>query len=272
MQGKFGLFMKKKMLITGASSGIGEAIAKCAAAEEYDLVVVARRKDKLNDLKTEIENSYGVQVEVIEADLTVPSDIKKVVERLKQNDIDVLVNNAGFGSSGAFSELDIDNELNEIDLNIRALVQLTHAGARAMAKKRSGIIINISSIASYQPLVGKATYGATKAFVTSFTHAISEELRPSGIKVLLVCPGLTRTEFFDRSRWFKDENESSNYPNFLYQESDEVAKSVLKSIHNRRSVVIPGLVNKVLASLSSTLPASLTKKITAVVAQGRRTR
>lgn len=261
-----------KMLVTGSSSGIGKAIAKNAAKEKYDLVVVARRKDKLNELKSEIENNYGVQVEVIEADLTDASEIKKVVERLKQNDIDVLVNNAGFGSSGPFSELDIANELNEIDLNIRALVELTHAAITSMVEKRNGFIVNISSVASYIPMVGNATYGATKAFVTSFSHAISEELKPAGIGVLLVCPGPTESEFFLRSNWIDAKKGNSSYPSMFFKDSDQVAKLVVKSIQKRGSVVIPGVLNKVLAGLGSSLPGSLTKKITAVVAKGRRTR
>lgn len=261
-----------KMLVTGSSSGIGEAIAKQAAKEKYDLVIVARRKDKLNQLKTELENKYAIQVEVIEADLTDQTDIKKVTDRLKQSDIDVLVNNAGFGSSGPFVELDIANELNEIDLNIRALVELTHAATTAMVEKRSGFIVNISSVASYIPMVGNATYGATKAFVTSFSHAISEELKQDGVGVLLVCPGPTESEFFMRSNWVDAKKGSSSYPSIFFKDSDQVAKLVVNSIKKRRSVVIPGVLNKILAGFGSSLPGSLTKKITAVVAKGRRTR
>lgn len=260
------------MLVTGSSSGIGQAISKHAAAEKYDLVVVARRKDKLVELKEELESKYGTQVEIIEADLTDKEDIKKVVERLQEKDIDVLVNNAGFGSSGPFSELDISNELNEIDLNIRALVELTHAATTAMVEKKSGFIVNISSVASYIPMVGNATYGATKAFVTSFSHAISEELKHDGVGVLLVCPGPTESEFFMRSNWIDAKKGSSSYPSIFFKDSDQVAKLVVNSIKKRRSVVIPGVLNKVLAGFGSSLPGSVTKKITAVVAKGRRTR
>lgn len=261
-----------KMLVTGSSSGIGEAIATHAAEEKYDLVVVARRRDKLEELKAKLEKTHGIQVEVIEADLTDSKDIKKVVARLQQNDIDVLVNNAGFGSSGPFSELDIDNELNEIDLNIRALVELTHAATIPMMEKKNGFIVNISSVASYIPMVGNATYGATKAFVSSFSHALSEELRSNGVGVLLVCPGPTDTEFFLRSSWIDAKKGSSSYPSIFFKDSDQVAKLVVKSIQKRRSVVIPGVLNKVLAAFGSSMPGSVTKKITAVVAKGRRTR
>ena len=261
--------MKLKMLVTGASSGIGESIAREAASKKYDLVLVARREEKLNEIKIEFEKKYQINVEIISVDLTIASDIKNVVKRIEKNDIDVLVNNAGFGTSGPFSELDIDNELNEIDLNIRALVELTHAAARSMSEKHEGTIVNISSLASYQPMVGNATYGATKAFVTSFTHAISQELQSAGVNVLLVCPGLTVSEFHKRSSWSEADKASSDYPKFLWQEADELAKMVIKSVQNHHGVLIPGFINKVLASISSSLPGSLTKKITAVVAQGR---
>lgn len=260
------------MMVTGASSGIGKDIAIEAAKAKYDLILTARREDKLKEIKEEIESNHGVRVEILTGDLTKAEDISKIVSRIEQNDIDVLVNNAGFGSSGPFIELDIDNELNEIDLNVRALVQLSHAGAKSFADRKSGSIVNISSVASYQPMVGNATYGASKAFVTSFTHALSEELSSYGVDVLLVCPGPTDTEFFVRSSWFEASKGGNGMPKFLWQDSDKVAKLVVKSIQKRRSVLIPGLSNKLLASLSSSLPGTLTKKITALIAKGRRTR
>jgi uncharacterized protein len=261
-----------KFLVTGASSGIGEAIVKQLAKDRNDLIIIARREEKLNELKTELEKLYSINVEYIVADLTIEDDLKNVFNRIEQDDIDVLINNAGFGSSGPFVELDIDNELNEIDLNIKALVQLTHSAANSMAKNKSGTIVNISSIASYQPMVGNAVYGATKSFVTSFTHAISEELNSAGINVLLVCPGLTVSDFHKRSSWIEAGKDDSAYPKMLWKDSDEVAKMVVKSIKNHRSVLIPGILNKVIAFTSSSLPGNWTKKITAVVAKGRRTR
>lgn len=261
-----------KYLITGASSGIGKALAYEAAKNKNDLVLVARRKDKLEEIKTELSISYDISVEVLIADLTIEEEIKKVIKYIENNSIEVLINNAGFGSSGPFVEIDIENELNEIDLNVRALVQLTHVAAKIMAEKKYGTIVNISSIASYQPMVGNATYGATKAFVTSFTHAISQELNSYGVKVLLVCPGLTKSEFFSRSMWFDATSTESYLPKLLWKKPETVAKKIIKSVENGRSVLIPGLVNKIFAFVSSSLPGTFTKKITAVVAKGRRTR
>ena len=252
-----------KYLITGASSGIGKALAYEAAKNKNDLVLVARRKDKLEEIKTELSISYDISVEVLIADLTIEEEIKKVIKYIENNSIEVLINNAGFGSSGPFVE---------IDLNVRALVQLTHVAAKIMAEKKYGTIVNISSIASYQPMVGNATYGATKAFVTSFTHAISQELNSYGVKVLLVCPGLTKSEFFSRSMWFDATSTESYLPKLLWKKPETVAKKIIKSVENGRSVLIPGLVNKIFAFVSSSLPGTFTKKITAVVAKGSRTR
>jgi len=260
-----------KVLITGASSGIGEALAKRCAFRSFDLVLVARRKEKLEDISQNLTKSYSVNVEIIDCDLTTEDGIKKVEDRLADGDIDLLVNNAGFGSSGPFVETDIDNELNEIDLNVKALVRLSHAGANAMKTRNMGSIVNIGSIASYQPMPGNAVYGATKAFVTSFTHALREELRPLGINVMLVCPGLTRTEFHERSRWEMSIGDDP-VPDVIWQSSQEVADAILAALDHRKGVIIPGVFNKVLAGVSSSLPSSVTRKISAYVAKGRRTR
>lgn len=265
------MILKMRVLITGASSGIGEALAIRAASRKHDLVLVARRQDRLNDLSSQLKSAHNIEVEILIADLTVKDQLSKVVARIGQGDIDVLINNAGFGSSGPFVELDIDNEINEIDLNINALVALTHSAVRAMKEKRHGTVVNISSVASYQPMAGNAVYGATKSFVTSFSHAIREELSESGVNVMVVCPGPTKTEFFERSRWSNATNKKS-YPAIFWQTSQEVADQTFKGIDHHRGVVIPGVGNKLLAGISSSLPGSVTRKISAFVAKGRRLR
>lgn len=259
------------ILITGASSGIGEALARQAAERTTDMVLVARRRDRLESLKDELMATGDVDVEIIEADLTSETGLARVVSRIDCGDIDVLINNAGFGTSGPFVELDANNELNEIDLNIKALVRLTHCAAEHMVAKRSGTIVNVSSIASYQPMTGNAVYGATKAFVTSFSHALREELKNSHVKVMVVCPGPTETEFFERSRWGQAQK-GHPAPALMWQSSEYVAKAIFSGIDKQRSTVIPGYSNKILAGISSSLPGSVTRKITAFVAKGRRTR
>lgn len=260
-----------KIMITGASSGIGESLARRCAFRSFDLVLIARRKEKLEKIADELKKSYGISVETIQADLTISRDLDEVSKRLSDGDIDVLVNNAGFGSSGYFVEMDLENEINEIDLNVKALVSLSHVAGNTMKEKHMGSIINIGSIASYQPMPHNAVYAATKAFVTSFTHALREELRPEGINVMLVCPGPTKTEFFTRSRWGKPLNEDP-LPEVIWQSADEVADAILAGLDHHKGVVIPGPINKALAGISSSLPSSVTRKVAAYVAKVRRTR
>ncbi|HQZ14673.1 MAG TPA: SDR family oxidoreductase [Acidimicrobiia bacterium] len=259
------------ILITGSSSGIGESLAFQAAQRKHNLVLVARRKEKLDQIAEKLTSEFGIEVEVIAADLTDSKGIKLVEKRILDGGIDILINNAGFGSSGPFVELEVANELNEIDLNVRALVQLSHAAAKTMLEKNLGTIVNISSIASYMPMTGNAVYGATKAFVTSFSHALREELGESGINVMVVCPGMTETEFFERSNW-EGANKESPYPHFLWQTSGQVAKLVFSGIDKQRTVVVPGFANKLAAAFGSSLPGSVTRKMTAFVAKGRRLR
>lgn len=260
-----------RILITGASSGIGEALARLGARRKHDLVLVARREEVLDKLAAELTHENGISVEVIAVDLTDEKGCARVTSRLSRGDIDVLINNAGFGSSGPFCELDIENEINEIDLNIGALVTLTHAAVVPMVEKGYGTIVNVSSIASYQPMTGNAVYGATKAFVTSFSHALREELSESGVNVMIVCPGLTVSEFHERSKWY-DSTKDESYPSILWQSSAEVAQATFRGIDHQHGVVIPGITNKVLAAISSSLPGSVTRKVTAIVAKGRRLR
>lgn len=225
-----------RILITGASSGIGEAMARQSGARHHDVVVVARRKDLLESLAIELKNDFDIEAEVIVADLTDPKQCALVVNRINAGGIDVLINNAGFGSAGPFVELDIDNELNEIDLNVKALVSLAHAAAIDMSAKKRGTIVNVSSVASYQPMTGNAIYGATKAFVTSFSHALREELSDTGVNVMVLCPGLTDTDFFDRSRW-TEASKTDNYFPSLWQSSEEVAKAAFRGIDRQKALL-----------------------------------
>lgn len=260
-----------KVLITGASSGIGEALAQLCGERHFDVVLVARRKEKLNEIAIELRQKFSVEAEVIVADLTVKEQLKEVEERIDKGDIDILINNAGFGSSGPFVELDLETQLNLIDLNVKALVALSRYAAVHMVKKQKGTIVNISSLASYQPMTGSSVYGAAKSFVTSFSHALREELSSSGVNVLVVCPGMTHTEFFERSQWIESKKGES-YPPFIWQTSMDVAKATFEGIDKQKGVVIPGLLNKSIAALTSSLPGTVTRKMTAYIAKGRRTR
>jgi uncharacterized protein len=186
---------RQRAMITGASSGIGEAFARRLAADGYDLVLVARRLDRLEALAAEL-TQHSIDVQCIRADLVEPGAVERVVnEALARGAVDMLVNNAGFGMFGPFAEIDLAAQLRMIQLNVVALVELTHRLAAPMRVRKSGSIIQIASTAAFQPVPYDAVYGATKAFVLAFGEAIHEELRHDGVHVLTLCPGPVATEF-----------------------------------------------------------------------------
>jgi len=244
-------------LITGASVGIGEQFARQLAARGYDVVLVARDAARLEALAKEIETG-GTSAAVLPADLTDASQLATVEARART--VDVLVNNAGFGTFGPFHTLDVDVELREINLNVMALVRLTHAAAAGMVERGSGGILNVSSLAGFQPGPANATYGATKAFVTSFTEAVHEELRGTGVRVTALCPGFTHTEFQERANV-----PASDVPGFMWQEAPEVARAGLDGLDKNKAIVIPGAVNKVMGNLSVITPHAITRRVGAAV-------
>jgi len=187
----------KTTLITGASSGIGVHFAEGFAARGSNLILVARRKDLLTDLAAQLTKKYGVSVEVITEDLSLPGSGAALEKKVTQKfTVDVLVNNAGFGTNNLFIDEDRARIAQEIQLNVGTLVDLTAAFLPAMVERNSGVVVNIASTASFQPVPGMAVYGATKAFVRSFTEAVWGELRGSNVRVLAVNPGATESEFF----------------------------------------------------------------------------
>ena len=179
-------------LITGASSGIGEVMARKLAGEGVSVVVVARRADRLQAIADEFDG-----VEVLVADLLTAKGQKAVAKRIASTakPIDLVVNNAGFGNNGVFAELDVDRLADEVELNVGALTRLSHAALATMVPRGSGWLLNVSSVASFQPAPQLAVYAATKAYVTSLTESLHEEARGSGVHVTALCPGLTKTEF-----------------------------------------------------------------------------
>src|SRR5260370_10172168 len=188
-------------LVTGASSGIGESFARPLAARGYDVTVSARRDDRLQAVAAAVADEHGRSAEVLVADLATDQGVADVAARLADpaRPIDLLVNNAGFGTAGALWELDADGEEREIHVNVVAVVRLTHAALGPMVERGRGGVINVSSVAAYQPTPWGATYGATKAFVSSFTHAVHEELRGTGVRVMVLAPGYTPTAFHEQA-------------------------------------------------------------------------
>jgi short-subunit dehydrogenase len=249
-------------LVTGASAGIGRAFAVGLAARGHDLVLVARDAARLEELAAELSTAHGVAADVLAADLLTDEGVTTVATRLAATDhpVDLLVNNAGFGTYGRFADLDVAHEVEEVELNVVALLRLTHAALRAMEARRSGAILNVASLAAYQPNPISATYGATKAFVHSFTHAVREEARGTGVTVMLVCPGYTHTEFHDRAGLGP-----TDVPEFIWQSADTVVAAALRDLDRGRSVSIPGVLNQTAAALSSAAPAGITRRVAGMV-------
>jgi short-subunit dehydrogenase len=250
-------------LVTGASTGIGHAFARALAARGQDLVVVARSAAKLGDLAATLEREHGRSVEVLVADLETEAGIAAVEARLGDDahPVELLVNNAGFGTNGDFHELPIEGEISEITLNVLALVRLTHAALGPMVARGHGGVINVSSVGAYQPTPQSATYGATKAYVSSFTNAVHEELRGSGVKAMVLAPGFTHTQFHERAGI----DNTGGMPEFVWQTPEDVVNAALKAYDRGRAVCIPGAMNGVAAAFSATMPAGISRRVAGMV-------
>lgn len=247
-----------RALVTGASSGIGQEIARQLAAAGSDLVVVARNSERLEDLAEELAGDHDIEVEVLRADLADRAELDVVAHRLQDSErpIDLLVNNAGFGSSGLFHSLDLDEQSGMIDVNITALQRLSHAAAEVMVSRGRGGILNVSSVAGHMAIPQLAVYSATKAFVSSFSEAIHEELAPFGVNVTAICPGATRSEFHQRASL-----DTSSHPDFIWQTSTEVATEALAAISSGRARVVSGKINKAIAGGLKLSPGVLVRKL-----------
>ncbi len=253
-------------LVTGASSGIGRAIAVQLAAEGSDLVVVARRRDRLEGLAEELRTRHGVKVDVLVADVTDPEQLAVVEDRLRDGapPVDLLVNNAGRGGQGPFAERSIDDQEGQIRLNVLAPVRLTHAALGPMLARGAGGVLNVSSIAGLQPMPNVATYSATKAYLSNFTHAVHEEVRGRGVTVTNLLPGFTRTEFHETARISR-----SVVPGPAWMRSEAVARAGLDAVARGRAECVPGLGYRILAGISSVLPWSVSRRILGVVLTSR---
>lgn len=247
----------KATLITGASSGIGEAFARRLAAENHNLVLVARSEKKLISLCDELMLKHEIMAHYVAIDLNdYQADLRLFKETINHGmEIEWLINNAGVGSMGDFAELEIEKELEMINLNVKALVALTHHYLQIMRRRKSGTIINISSTASFQPLPFMATYAATKAFVTTFTEALAEENRPHGIRFLNLCPGPTESNFFNAS----DIENPVTIKGM--QKPEEVVEAALKGLEKGKTRVISGWLNSLVAKAANIAPNSLVTRV-----------
>lgn len=258
-------------LITGASSGIGAALAYIFAADGYNTILVARRENKLKEIAEDIEHRFETKVWVMPQDLSEPDAAQKLYDKVKEKDIhvNVLVNNAGLGSLGKFVEQTWENDFQMLQVNMVALTQLTRLFTNEMLiqKERNATeemvvdykIMNIASLAAFQPGPNMAVYFASKAYVLSFSEAIAEELKDSGIKVTTICPGITRTEFLENAHLAAD----NNYTDWVTQSAQEVAQEAYDALRQGKRVHITGgMVNNISAKAASVVPNRYLNPIT----------
>jgi short-subunit dehydrogenase len=240
-------------LVTGASSGIGAEMARLLGEAGVPTVLVARRADRLEEIAERYDG-----FEVLEADLLTPEGQAATAERVTSSatPVDLVVNNAGFGTSGVFHELDADRLGEEVELNVKALTALSHAALTAMVPRGRGYLLNVSSVASFQASPGLGVYAATKAYVTSLTEALHSEVKGSGVHVTALCPGLTKTEFQEHSN---TDGLASRVPGLAWTTVEQVASTGLRDVASNKTISVPGALYKVAVTSSDILPRSITR-------------
>ncbi|MGV0748896.1 SDR family NAD(P)-dependent oxidoreductase [Mycolicibacter minnesotensis] len=249
-------------VVTGPTSGLGAGYARRYAADGYDLVLVSRDVERLEALATELRGSHGGAVEVLPADLADAAGRAKVAERLHTG-VQVLVNNAGFGTSGEFWTADPALLQSQLDVNVTAVMQLTRAALPAMVEAGAGTVINIASVAGL--LSGRgSTYSASKAWVVSFTEGLAGGLHGTGVGIHVVCPGYVHTEFHERAGI-----DMATLPSFLWMEVDDVVAASLADIARGEVVSVPGLQYKALTTVSRLIPRGLSRTLTNTFGRGR---
>jgi hypothetical protein len=247
----------RRAWVTGASAGIGAAFARRLAQEHFDVALVARSRERLAALAAELEKAHGIACDVMPADLTVAAELQRVADAVAGDaGLELLVNNAGFGTVGPLAELDPEREEEEIRLNVTALVRLTRAALPGLIARGHGSIINVSSMAGFQPTPFNATYAATKAFVTCFTESLHEELRGTGVRVQALCPGFTRTEFQERAHI-----DTGGIPSFAWMTAESVVESSLAALRRGAVVYVPGFGNRLLATAATAMPRAAVRYV-----------
>jgi short-subunit dehydrogenase len=251
-------------LVTGATAGIGLAFARRLAADGLDLVLVARDQQRLDAVAGELRTAYGRDVETLSADLTDRAAVQRVADRLADpgRPVDVLVNNAGFGLGRGFLATDVADEERLLDIHCRAVLVLTHAAARVMRERRSGTVINVSSVAGFAAM---GTYSAVKAWTTAFSEAVAGQLSPYGVRVTAVCPGFVHTEFHDRGGM-----DMSSLPELGWLDADDLVDEALRDVAKGKVVSVPSKRFKTIVLALRHLPRPLVRKGSGAI-QRRRT-
>ncbi len=237
----------RRALVTGASSGIGAVFARALARQGYDLILLARREDRLRELAKELGRKYGVQTEVLAADLSSPQDLERVAGWIAQvEDLDLLVNNAGFGVPGRFVEVDTRRNMEMVQVNVVAAIRLARAALPGMVRRGKGGIINVSSVAAFLPSAGNHTYGATKGYLNFFTRSLRDELEGTGVRVQALCPGYTYSEFHDVLGTGRPRT-----PAFMWLPAEKVVAESLRGLEEDRLFVVPGAVYQLAVAMAS---------------------
>jgi short-subunit dehydrogenase len=254
-------------LVTGGSGGIGFEIARVLAQKGFDLVLVSRKRDALEAAAGQLEGKYGAKAHVFAADLRLPDAPQAIFDFLYNENIpiEVLVNNAGFGLGGEFADTSLERELEMIQVNISALTHLTKLFLPPMIKAKSGRVLNVASTAAFQPGPLMAVYYATKAYVLSFSQALAEELRNSGVTVTALCPGPTDTDFAATA----DVGSSKLFSAFGIANAEDVAEFGVSAMMHGRRVAIPGIKNKIVAQSSRFAPRAVSAKIARIAQESR---
>ena len=256
---------RKLAVITGASSGIGAMFARKLAARGYDLLLVARREDRLRSLATELAETYHVSGDVMAADLTADADRERVAERIRSApNLGLLVNNAGFGTLGFFADCNVESQLDMHRLHVLAPVHLTHAALENLIPRGEGGVINVSSVAAFGRSAGSVSYSATKGWMNDFTAALYAELevQKSPVKVQALCPGFTLSEFHDTLGM-----DRSPIPQSLWLTADFVVSESLRGFDQGKLFVIPGWRYKLIVMFMKSLPAGALRKASSRGAQ-----
>jgi hypothetical protein len=244
-------------LITGASSGIGAAFAHRLAAEGHDLILVARRRERLEELAGELQARRGVTVEVLPADLLVEEGVAAVTKRVEEEpDLALLINNAGFGTGGPFVASEIETEVDMVRLHDIVALRLTRAALPGMVGRGGGGVINLSSVASFWPLPGSATYSASKVFLNNFSEAVHQEVVERGVHIQALCPGFTRTEFHETN-----DVAASGIPSPLWLSTDQVVEESLRDLRRGKVISVPSWRYRFVAGLANVVPLGLLRVI-----------
>ena len=245
--------MKKWALVTGATSGIGESFTRLLAAKGFNLVLVARDEARLHERAVGLKEKFGAESVVIVADLATEAGCAKVEDYIRANEIEVLINNAGFGINKAFTMSDLAKEEEVLKVLVRTPMRLMHVALPAMKERNSGVVINVSSIASF---IAGGAYSASKAYLTVLSESLSTELSATNIKVCALCPGFTRTEFHQRGRM-----KMAGLPNFMWLNSDFLVAKAWKDAISDKPVSVPGWQYKTLVGIISLAPRSIVRRL-----------